>query len=47
MANWDAIKLSGKPQSIEEKHGFFSKFLPEETLEIMKAMNERSPADLI
>ncbi len=28
-------------------HGFFSKFLPEETLEIMEAMNERSPADLI
>ncbi|WP_431808212.1 phage terminase small subunit [Lysinibacillus sphaericus] len=29
------------------KHGFFQKFLPEETLEIMEAMNERSPADLI
>lgn len=28
-------------------HGFFSKFLPEETREIMEAMNERSPADLI
>ncbi|MED3803700.1 phage terminase small subunit [Lysinibacillus xylanilyticus] len=28
-------------------HGFFSKFLPEETLEIMEAMNECSPADLI
>jgi uncharacterized protein YjcR len=28
-------------------HGFFAKFLPEETLEIMKSMNERSPADLI
>ena len=28
-------------------HGFFAKFLPEETLEIMEAMNERSPADLI
>lgn len=28
-------------------HGFFQKFLPEETLEIMEAMNERSPADLI
>ncbi|PJO43912.1 phage terminase small subunit [Lysinibacillus xylanilyticus] len=28
-------------------HGFFSKFLPEETLEIMEAMNDRSPADLI
>ncbi|WP_338749807.1 phage terminase small subunit [Bacillus sp. FJAT-52991] len=28
-------------------HGFFAKFLPDETLEIMKAMEERSPADLI
>lgn len=28
-------------------HGFFLKFLPDETLEIMEAMNERSPADLI
>ncbi len=28
-------------------HGFFAKFLPKETLEIMEAMNERSPADLI
>ncbi|KOP78744.1 hypothetical protein AMS59_12555 [Lysinibacillus sp. FJAT-14745] len=28
-------------------HGFFQKFLPEETLEIMEAMNERSPSDLI
>ncbi|MGG2111926.1 phage terminase small subunit [Lysinibacillus pakistanensis] len=36
-----------KRNSIAEKHGFFSKFLPEETLEIMAAMNERSPADLI
>lgn len=36
-----------KRNSIAEKHGFFSKFLPEETLELMEAMNERSPADLI
>ncbi|MBG9754065.1 hypothetical protein J2B92_12325 [Lysinibacillus sphaericus] len=36
-----------KRNSIAEKHGFFSKFLPEETLKIMEAMNERSPADLI
>lgn len=28
-------------------HGFFSKFLPAETLEIMESMNERSAADLI
>ena len=36
-----------KRNSIAEKHGFFSKYLPEETLEIMEAMNERSSADLI
>ncbi|WP_320939394.1 phage terminase small subunit [Lysinibacillus capsici] len=36
-----------KRNSIAEKHGFFSKFLPEETLEIMEAMNELSPVDLI
>ncbi|MFC5587567.1 phage terminase small subunit [Sporosarcina soli] len=28
-------------------HGFFAKYLPEDTLEIMEAMQERSPADLI
>ncbi|MCQ6275758.1 helix-turn-helix domain-containing protein [Bacillus sp. V3B] len=28
-------------------HGFFSKFLPPEILEIMDQMNDRSPADLI
>ncbi|KAA0815497.1 hypothetical protein EI975_07285 [Bacillus licheniformis] len=28
-------------------HGFFSKFLPEETLEIMEELQERSPADMI
>ncbi|WP_282140308.1 phage terminase small subunit [Cytobacillus oceanisediminis] len=28
-------------------HGFFSKFLPEESLEIMNHMQEHSPADLI
>ncbi|MEC0313004.1 phage terminase small subunit [Bacillus subtilis] len=28
-------------------HGFFSKFLPEETLEIMEEIHERSPADMI
>lgn len=36
-----------KHNKAAEKHGFFSKFLPDETLEIMEAMNERSPADLI
>ncbi|GIN89128.1 hypothetical protein J22TS1_01790 [Siminovitchia terrae] len=28
-------------------HGFFAKFLPAETMEIMEQMQERSPADLI
>jgi uncharacterized protein YjcR len=28
-------------------HGFFSKFLPDETIEIMEQMQEHSPADLI
>ncbi|MCY8567413.1 phage terminase small subunit [Bacillus haynesii] len=28
-------------------HGFFSKFLPEETLEIMEEIQERSPTDMI
>lgn len=28
-------------------HGLFSKFLPEETLEIMEEIQERSPADMI
>ncbi|MGG3571058.1 phage terminase small subunit [Bacillus gobiensis] len=30
-----------------KSHGFFSKFLPADTLEIMERMNERSAADLI
>jgi uncharacterized protein YjcR len=30
-----------------ETHGFFSKFLPAETLEIMELVNLRTPADLI
>ncbi|MCY7423461.1 phage terminase small subunit, partial [Bacillus amyloliquefaciens] len=28
-------------------HGFFSKYLPEETLSIMEEIQERSPADMI
>lgn len=30
-----------------KKHGFFSKYIPEETLEIMGMLEEKSPADLI
>jgi len=29
------------------KHGFFSKYIPQETLEIMGMLDEKSPADLI
>ncbi|EID42869.1 phage terminase small subunit [Parageobacillus thermoglucosidasius] len=29
------------------KHGFFSKYIPQETLEIMGMLEEKSPADLI
>ncbi|MGM0903074.1 MAG: phage terminase small subunit [Bacillota bacterium] len=36
-----------KRNKAAEKHGLFSKFLPDETLEIMESMLERSPADLI
>ncbi|BDB93795.1 hypothetical protein BSG8_25470 [Bacillus subtilis subsp. natto] len=28
-------------------HGFFSKFLPKDTLSIMKEIKERSPVDMI
>ncbi|WP_026582135.1 phage terminase small subunit [Bacillus sp. J33] len=36
-----------KRNKAAEKHGMFSKFLPDETLEIMEQMQEHSPADLI
>ncbi|MCU9592222.1 MULTISPECIES: phage terminase small subunit [Bacillus subtilis group] len=39
----------GAPQKNQNAvtHGFFSKFLPEETLEIMEEIQERSPANMI
>lgn len=39
----------GAPQKNQNAvtHGFFSKFLPDETLEIMEEIQERSPADMI
>lgn len=39
----------GAPQRNQNAvtHGFFSKFLPEETLEIMEGIQERSPVDMI
>lgn len=38
---------ASRGNSNAETNGFFSKFLPEETLEIMDLMNKVSPADLI
>src|SRR5690625_2637195 len=42
-------KSTGAPKKNQnsKKHGFFSKFIPEETLEIMNGMGEFSPADLV
>ncbi|MFJ5766804.1 hypothetical protein ACIP9C_15740 [Lysinibacillus sp. NPDC093210] len=43
------VKGHGAPKQNQNAttHGFFAKFLPEATLEIMKSMYERSPAVLI
>lgn len=38
-------KMKGNQNS--KKHGFFSKYIPQETLEIMGMLDEKSPADLI
>src|SRR5690606_24465453 len=42
-------KSTGPPKNNQnaKKHGFFSKYIPEETLEIMGMLEEKSPADLI
>lgn len=42
-------KSTGAPKGNQnsKKHGFFSKYIPEETLEIMNSIGEVSPADLI
>ncbi|MBB6218008.1 uncharacterized protein YjcR [Anaerosolibacter carboniphilus] len=44
-----AHKKRGAPKGNKnaEKHGFFSKWLPEETLEIMNEIETRSPIDLL
>lgn len=36
-----------KRNSAAVTHGLFAKYLPEETMEIMQSMNDRSPIDLI
>jgi uncharacterized protein YjcR len=36
-----------KRNSSATKHGFFSKYLPQESLDIMEELQERSPADMI
>ena len=38
-------KMKGNQNA--KKHGFFSKYIPQETLEIMGMLEEKSPADLI
>ncbi|WP_077616760.1 phage terminase small subunit [Caenibacillus caldisaponilyticus] len=42
-------KGHGPPKNNQnaKKHGFFSKYIPKETLEIMGMLEEKSPADLI
>ena len=42
-------KSTGPPKNNQnaKKHGFFSKYIPEETLEIMGMLDDKSPADLI
>ena len=42
-------KSTGAPKGNQnsKKHGFFSKYIPQETLEIMEMLDEKSPADLI
>ena len=51
QGNKNAIGNSGgsAPQKNKnaEKHGFFSKWLPAETLEIMKSIEQSSPIDLL
>ena len=46
--NRNAVGHGGKPENKNaEKHGFFSKWLPAETLEIMQEIEEKSPADIL
>lgn len=42
-------KSTGPPKNNQnaKKHGFFSKYIPKETLEIMGMLEEKSPEDLI
>lgn len=42
-------KSTGAPKSNQnaKKHGLFSKYIPQETLELMGMLEEKSPADLI
>lgn len=36
-----------KSNQNSKKHGFFSKYIPKETLEIMGMLNDKNPADLV
>ncbi|MCY8622927.1 phage terminase small subunit [Bacillus spizizenii] len=50
LGNKNALGNKGGPPRGNQNavtHGFFSKFLPEETLSIMEGIQERSPVDMI
>ncbi|MCY8462622.1 phage terminase small subunit [Bacillus spizizenii] len=50
LSNKNALGNKGGPPRGNQNavtHGFFSKFLPEETLSIMEEIKERSPVDMI
>lgn len=45
--NPSPVKKFTKRNTAAVKHGFFSKYLPQETLDIMEDIQEKSPADMI
>ena len=46
--NKNAVGHGAPPENKNaEKHGFFSKWLPAETMEIMQEIEEKSPADIL
>jgi len=51
IGNKNAVGNSGGAAPLRnknaEKHGFFSKYLPEETLSIMQEINEKDPLDIL
>jgi uncharacterized protein YjcR len=56
VGNKNAVGNRGNPSPVKKftkrntaavKHGFFSKYLPQETLDIMEDIQEKSPSDMI